>query len=388
MERLFAERTPLFERPFFTERAERERPLFARRAARKAQDAPEAPEAPDKADEPVTSETITLFDGKTLDGWIEFNNTDASFNRRSFDGCEMKSLAAKLLKPDNRFVALVNATLSDAVKTELEAVNFDDAAAVDTLKNNLAKDFTRIVTGDSIFYNAELFGGVTLREETKKLAESGKLTDYDKARLNRMLLVDSLGLESQKAGWIVKEDFIASTGLERGALYTTMDFERFRIMFDVRHQPSPIARDEHQAGVLIFCTRPADGAKPLDSLGGIQFQVPRGHHWDYRPGKNNSGTFRNEPEKNLFKRSGNSDKFNQNEWSRVEIWADATKGIAKMAVAQPIGSKAVLSLEFEDPTAGKVGPFGLQMHNAGLFDEFRNITVEINPVVDGLITIE
>lgn len=58
-----------------------------------------------------------------------------------------------------------------------------------------------------------------------------------------------------------------------------------------------------------------------------------------------------------------------------------------MAVAQPIGSKAVEILTFEDPTAAKTGPFGLQMHNAHLLDEYRNITIELNPAVNELITV-
>ena len=42
-----------------------------------------------------------------------------------------------------------------------------------------------------------------------------------------------------------------------------------------------------------------------------------------------------------------------------------------MAVAQPLGSKAVEVLAFHDSSAGKAGPIALQMHNAGLFDEQR-----------------
>jgi hypothetical protein len=75
------------------------------------------------------------------------------------------------------------------------------------------------------------------------------------------------------------------------------------------------------------------------------------------------------------------------EWSRIEILADASAGTARMAVAQPIGSKAVEVLDFKDPTAGKIGPIALQMHNAGLFDEYKDITIEVNPKVDELITL-
>ena len=72
-------------------------------------------------------------------------------------------------------------------------------------------------------------------------------------------------------------------------------------------------------------------------------------------------------------------KFDEHEWSRVEIVADASKGTARMAVAQPVGSKAIEMLDFKDPAAGKVGPIALQMHNAGLFDEYKDVTIEVDP---------
>jgi hypothetical protein len=74
------------------------------------------------------------------------------------------------------------------------------------------------------------------------------------------------------------------------------------------------------------------------------------------------------------------------QWSRVEILVDATTGTARMAVAQPVGSKAVEVLDFKDPTAGKTGPIAWQMHNKGLFDEYKDVTIEVNPAVNDLIT--
>jgi hypothetical protein len=50
-----------------------------------------------------------------------------------------------------------------------------------------------------------------------------------------------------------------------------------------------------------------------------------------------------------------------------------------MAVAQPLGSKAVEILDFRDPSAGKAGPIAWQMHNGGLFDEYKDVTIEMNP---------
>jgi hypothetical protein len=57
-----------------------------------------------------------------------------------------------------------------------------------------------------------------------------------------------------------------------------------------------------------------------------------------------------------------------------------------MAVAQPVGAKAVEVLRFNDHTAGRVGPIAWQMHNATLLDEFKDVEIEVDPQVDELIT--
>jgi hypothetical protein len=177
--------------------------------------------------------------------------------------------------------------------------------------------------------------------------------------------------------WTVTNGAMASLGLARGVIYTTNDYGYYRLMFTMRHVSG---NKDHQACILIFCTRPADGEKPLDALGGIQFQVPNGGHWDYRKGHNNGGT-------GEFT-TVNKTKFDVHQWSRVEILVDATKGIARMAVAQPPGSKAVENLDFYVPDAGKVGPIAWQMHNKGLFDEYKDVTIEVDPKADDLITVK
>jgi hypothetical protein len=55
-------------------------------------------------------------------------------------------------------------------------------------------------------------------------------------------------------------------------------------------------------------------------------------------------------------------------------------------VAQPVGSKAIEVLRFHDEAAGKSGPIAWQMHNAGLFDEFKDVTIEVDPKEDELVT--
>ena len=56
-------------------------------------------------------------------------------------------------------------------------------------------------------------------------------------------------------------------------------------------------------------------------------------------------------------------------------------------LAQPPGSNVVEVLNFKDATAGKVGPIAWQMHNAGLLDEYKDVTIELNPKDDSLITV-
>ncbi len=175
--------------------------------------------------------------------------------------------------------------------------------------------------------------------------------------------------------WEVKDGAIVSLGKGRGVLYTTKQYDHYRLMFTVRHISGI---HDHKACVLFFCTPPPEGQKGADALAGIQFQVPTGSHWDYRPGHNNGGGEEFSP----FPR-GPADFH---EWSRVELLVDAKAGTARVAVAQPLGSKAVEVGAFKDPTAGKPGPIALQMHNADLFDEYKDITIEVDPAIDDLIT--
>jgi 3-keto-disaccharide hydrolase len=175
--------------------------------------------------------------------------------------------------------------------------------------------------------------------------------------------------------WVVKDGAMASTGAARGVIYTMEDYSKYRLLFTMRHVSG---EKDHRACVLIFCTRPPVGEKPLDALGGIQFQPPNGGHWDYRNGHNNGGN-------DLFTRVLNP-KFDEHQWFRVELLVDAKAGTGRMAVAQPVGAKAVEVLQFKDPSAGQKGPIAWQMHNATLFDEYKDVVIEIAPVVDDLVT--
>lgn len=310
--------------------------------------------------------TATLFDGKTLRGWTQIENSDTSFS--GGDITDLAMLAKSIATKQNGVAAFLNSQLDDAARTELSSYATSDQASEKALRSALSKNLNQIISGPLV-YDKVRFHGAHLRSQTRKLLRENP-QGKQLVELNRMLLVDAFpaALSSPLPGWTVKDGAMASTGAGRGVIYTVHDYSRFRLLFTMRHiSGSP----DHQACVLIFCTRPAPNEIPLDALGGIQFQVPKGGHWDYRPGHNNAGG-------DEFATISKVD-FDPHQWSRVEILADASTGTARMAVTQPLGSKAVEVLNFRDPTAGKAGPIALQMHNAGLFDEYKDVTLEIDP---------
>ncbi len=272
--------------------------------------------------------------------------------------------------------AFINDQLDEAVRVDLSADSPGNPVSEKSLRSALARNLTKIVAGPAIV-DKRRFQDVRLSSETEKSLRRNP-HGRELAELNRILLVDAFpaALAASVPGWTVKDGTMASTGSGFGVIHTERDYSRYRLIFTMRHVSG---NPDHQACVLIFCTRPSPDEIPLDALGGIQFQVPKGGHWDYRPGHNNAGgdefTTVNKP------------ASDPHEWSRIEIVANASTGTARMAVAQPLGSKAVEVLDFHDPSAGTVGPIAWQMHNAGLFDEYKDVTVEENPENLDLITV-
>jgi hypothetical protein len=159
-------------------------------------------------------------------------------------------------------------------------------------------------------------------------------------------------------------------------IHTQNEYANYRLIFTMRHVSG---QPDHQACVLIYGERPLAGQKGRDALGAIQFQPPNGSGWDYRPGHNNAG-------KEFFTKIPHR-KFDAHEWSQVELLVN-TNGTARMAVAQPVGTRAAEVLVFHDPTAGRGGPIAWQMHNKGLFDEYKDVRIEENPAQNRLITTE
>jgi len=332
----------------------------------------ESPNTP--AEVKGNSPATLLFNGRTLDGWIPLQSNVSSVSGADF--IDFDAFAKKLLAKSDPVSAFLNSQLEDGVKADLASYSSaNDNAKV--VKTSVVRSLNKIISGKTSLYDVERFQGVQLRPEVqkqlKKVPKGQAL-----ARFNKMLIEDAYPQELTKSTtviWVVKDDVIASTGGGRGVLYTKDDYSHFRLTFQVRHISG---KPDHQAGILLFCTRPAEGDKPLESLGGILFQVPNGGHWDYRPGQNKVAD-------DLFTTVGKV-KYDAHEWSQVEILADAKTGSARMAVAQPPGTKAVEVVDFKMPESGKIGPIALQLHNGGLFDEYKDLKIEVDPSDNELIT--
>src|SRR6185369_13042910 len=316
--------------------------------------------------------TKSLFDGSTLDGWIDQENNAATFS--AGDIKDFPGFAKKLLDKTDDVSVFLNRHLDETLKAQL--ADYSPAATnAKSIRSALVKSLNNTIATTPVYDEAR-FKQVALRAETEQLLKENPAGGQKRVRLNKLLVEDAYPelAKSPASGWIVKDGAIASTGVGRGTLYTKDDYGHFRLTFLMRHvSGSP----DHQACVLIFCTRPEAGEKPLDALGGIQFQVPNGGQWDYRPGHNNGA---GSEFANLLKPG-----LNVHEWSQVEIVANAETGTARMAVVQPPGGKAVEVLDFKDVSAGKAGPIALQMHNGGLFDEYKDLKIEVNPPSDDLM---
>jgi hypothetical protein len=316
---------------------------------------------------------VSLFNGKTLDGWTQIENSATSLASGGIT--DPAALADQLTNGSDALSVFLRGRLQDSVKADLAAYSAASESAKAVI-SALVKDLNSVISGPPIYDRAR-FRKIVLRPETAQLLKRNP-GGQQLARLNKLLLEDAYPAEVAKSvttGWVVKDGAMASTGSGRGVIYTARDYSRYRLMFTMRHISG---NPDHQACVLIFCSRPQAGEKPLDALAGIQFQVPNGGHWDYRPGMNNSG--------GAEFTTVTKTHFDIHDWSRVEILADAGKGTARMAVAQPPGSKAVAVLDFKDAAAGKVGPIAWQMHNAGLLDEYKDVTIETDPKDDDLVT--
>jgi hypothetical protein len=166
--------------------------------------------------------------------------------------------------------------------------------------------------------------------------------------------------------WLAKDGVLASQG-KVPPIWTTADLGNYRLFFKVRQ-----VKGDHKPDVIFFGKRPGPGAGASGALGGAQFQPPNGGSWDYGAG----GT---------FKRPRNPG-WDEKKWHHCEVLVKEAGSF--QAACCPMEPEAACELVLTWTGMGRKHPFAIQMHNAGLFDEYKDFFIEENPTVDELLSLK
>jgi Domain of Unknown Function (DUF1080) len=197
------------------------------------------------------------------------------------------------------------------------------------------------------------------------------------------------GWEMEKPGsFVVRDGAILSTG-PGSHLWTREEFTDYRLFFNLRQVGNEPGKG-HRPSVT-FLGRSPDPAAPKFPRGllGVQLQPPHGGAWDYR--QTGQG---GDPKKNpqFYTRPDPRPKFDDKRWHRCEVLVKGSQGWFKAACCEIEGRpscQAVEVLAFKDPAlAGSKGPFCIQIHNSGLYDEYKDVYVDDRPTSDELLTIK
>src|ERR1051325_1350675 len=130
-----------------------------------------------------SSTALPLCDEKTLDGWIQIENSAASLSSAGI--VDVDTFAGKLVKGTDAVSVLLRGRIQDSVKADLAAYSTSNANAK-TVLSALVKDLNQVISGPSI-YDKAVFGRIALRPETDRLLKQNP-QGQQLARLNKLLL--------------------------------------------------------------------------------------------------------------------------------------------------------------------------------------------------------
>jgi len=200
---------------------------------------------------------------------------------------------------------------------------------------------------------------------------------FDGKTLNGWLSIDGNGRPAPGAFSVnVADNAIASTGGIRASLYYQTKYSFYRVIYTMRQ----VIRVGHDPGVLFFGTDTT-----ADALEAVMIALPDNWGWDYRGGGSKNLMTMNSTVVTFFGSSVSPSELT--EWATCELLVNSATGTAKAACARPVGTMAVEVASFKDPTIPNVPSyFAILCHTGGEDDEYKDITIEVNPAVDDLIT--
>jgi hypothetical protein len=146
---------------------------------------------------------ISLFDGKTLDGWIQLENSATSLATAGIT--DPAVFIGRLMNGSDAMSVFLRSRLPDSVKMDLAAYSASSANSKAVI-SAAVKDLNQVISGPSIYHKAR-FSSIVLRPETEQLLQQNP-SGPQLARLNKLLLEDAYPGELAKsslAGWMVKD---------------------------------------------------------------------------------------------------------------------------------------------------------------------------------------
>jgi hypothetical protein len=150
---------------------------------------------------------VALFDGRTLDGWIQSENNATSLS--SGEIADPAAFARKLANGTDAVSIFLRGHLDDPAKAAIDTYSSSGESAKAVI-SALLKDLNQVIAGPSIYDDAR-FRGVALRPQTNELLMRNP-AGLQLARLNMLLLEDAYPAELTKSvttGWIVKDGAMA-----------------------------------------------------------------------------------------------------------------------------------------------------------------------------------
>jgi hypothetical protein len=179
--------------------------------------------------------------------------------------------------------------------------------------------------------------------------------------------------------WSVKDSSIygkAAAGHQQSLIITDQDYDNYRLFLTLRE----VVNEDHM-GVSFGSTRSTkmDNSR-WDYNGCSVFMPPFEWTWDYQTNGGISGI-----DNTLYNNYANTvaPSIDPTKWHTAELLMHVSKGIGSMAV------DGVLAVTWNNPKKGyKASPIGLQAHDGALEIEHKNISIEVNPSVDHLITLK
>src|ERR1700733_175384 len=130
-----------------------------------------------------SSNAVSLFDGKTLNGWIQAQSGVSAFG--GGDITDLPAFAKKLTDKADTVSAFINSQLDETNLTDLATFSPTNENAK-TVKAALIKGLNKIISSGPV-YDAARFQNISLRPETKELLAKNP-GGYDLARLNKLLI--------------------------------------------------------------------------------------------------------------------------------------------------------------------------------------------------------